>query len=348
MWSGNCRLRNATRVSTEVAAADVVPGRGVWQEARLMLLSFVSPHRKLRHWPTEVAVIDGSSGWRAHSAVIPMHSEAIDLWLVIYQGAESGRLMLRNLHVIGAVEEPIFVGMRYALTVAWLALWIWLALKLCTFSGPGPGGRGLQWLTVVLATAVLLGGLAPAPQLARHSAEVNVAVRDASAYFGSWLVVARRAIEEIGQSLARSGTEPEVGAREATLASSDATAEEISDAVASTGPDDPRSDAVDLGEAGKRFLRRLPFRAPTSDKRAHLASFFLMAFVAAVAYRQVFIAIPLVGVILLAASLQVLQSLTITRDPDLADLRADVLGICLGTACAYVLVRLARRTLRPR
>ena len=334
------------QVTAEVATVDVVSGRGAWQKARLMLLSFVPPHRKLRHWPTEVAELDGSSGWQPHSAVIPMHPDANDVWLVIYQGAESGRLMLRNLHVAGAVEEPIFVGLRYALTIAWIALWIWLALKICTISGPG--GNSLQRLVAVLATALLLGGLLPAPQLSRHSAEVKGAVRDASAHYGGWLMVARKAIEEIGQGLARRRVEPDEAGRGVTPGSSDVAAPEASDPTPSSPPDAPGLDSSALADAGKRILRQLPIRVSAPDKRTHMASFFLVACVVAVAYRHIFIAIPLVGVILLAVSLQVLQSLTTTRNPDLADLRADVLGICLGTACAHVLVRLARRTLRPR
>jgi VanZ family protein len=71
------------------------------------------------------------------------------------------------------------------------------------------------------------------------------------------------------------------------------------------------------------------------DKWEHLAMFFILAVLASLAYRQHLALKIFFTLVLLSICEQVLQSLSITRDADVADFSFDLLGVTLGSLFAF-------------
>ena len=84
------------------------------------------------------------------------------------------------------------------------------------------------------------------------------------------------------------------------------------------------------------------------DKRSHLAGFALLAVLATIAFRRQPAWRVLPAVVMLAASTETLQGFTVMREPDLLDLRADLLGAVLGVAAAWLAGRAWRVLAAPR
>ncbi len=78
------------------------------------------------------------------------------------------------------------------------------------------------------------------------------------------------------------------------------------------------------------------------DKKEHLAAFFALGLLAGFAYRQYAPVRVFLSLAVLAGSIQAMQGLSITREPDLGDLGYDLAGAVLGVGTAYLVAWVGR------
>ena len=158
------------QVSVETKADRVVPGRDGWETGRVQINTYDARGRPLWYWPGLVAESSGSTGWLHFAAVIPVTAEVKSVYVVLYNGATSGAMSVRDLHVAGAMERPAFAVLRAILIASWvlLGLWgVWLLVR--------TRRRRLVARMALLGimAAALAGILMPQPYLERVSAPIE-------------------------------------------------------------------------------------------------------------------------------------------------------------------------------
>lgn len=156
-------------VTAEAKSDRIVPGREGWETGRIQVNSFDSQGRYLWYWPGLVADVSGTTDWRPFREVIPVTGDLTAAYLVIYNGAQSGVMSVRNLQVAGAVERPAFAVLRPILIVSWalLGLWgAWLLVRTRRRAVPRAALLGLM-------AAALAGILTPQPYLGYVSAPIE-------------------------------------------------------------------------------------------------------------------------------------------------------------------------------
>ena len=86
-------------------------------------------------------------------------------------------------------------------------------------------------------------------------------------------------------------------------------------------------------------------RPPTtvSDKTGHLAAFAVLALLASLTYRRRPWWLVVGALACLSGLIQIVQHLSVTREPDLTDLTFDLLGIAIGGGVAALWITVARR-----
>ncbi len=146
------------RVAAEIKLAGLRPGRQRWQQGGVMLRSFDGNGNRLWYWPYEVALVSGSSGWRAVAAVIPVAPAAAAMRLYAYHAGTAGTMWLRALALDAVAETRSFRVARAALVFLWLAAGVWLAAPLVRQR------RLSARLALLAGLAILASVLTPQPQ----------------------------------------------------------------------------------------------------------------------------------------------------------------------------------------
>ena len=337
------------RIRAEVRSQDL-EGEKPWHGGTLALLSYGGSARYTTHWPRRVVRLDGTHGWRSVDQFFPVSPVATQLFLVAYAAGSQGHLEFKRLAVTAAAERVPVRYARYALVALWLGLWVWLFKCMIHRAERSP-----LRLTVFLAANVLLvAGVTPQPYL-------NDTLK--MALFGSQdaFFAAKGALVSISRAvLTAKHHPPGTSDPPSDLSAADnaphAAPETLAHSKPATGRQVLRHDRTQATTRGHQSTRRAR-SSPTSnehrywrpgwdylDKTEHLAAFTVLALLTGLAYRQVRTLRRLTALAALAASIQTLQLFSVTREPDLADLQADIAGVVLGTLSAGLLLYLYRST----
>ncbi|MGE3934440.1 MAG: VanZ family protein [Rhodospirillaceae bacterium] len=297
------------RVSVEAKAEGLRDTAAPWQKVRVILYNFAADGRHLSYLPHMVAEIDGPGDWRRFGLVTPVPREVASHRLIAFNGAEDGRLVLRNLAVDSVTERDYFVVLRLALVALWIVAGAWVAYPLVRRP---PAGFALR---IALAACLLIAvaGLTPQPEWSRAiGGAVGMARQTAGA------------------------------ARDAVLGPRDrAPARAPAQAAGSSAI--PRADGL-IPVPGDRAVREQldggvfhiwPPKVGTGPV-AHFFGFAVAGFLLSLGLRSAPRHHVLWYLLLLALATELLQSFHFSRATELEDLAMNAAGIAVGVAAATV------------
>lgn len=314
---------DGVRVVVEAKADRMVPGPERWQTGRVQINSYDAQGRLLWYWPRDVVEVSGDTGWRHVETVIATTGDLGAVFVLIYNGALSGVMTIRDLDVAGVVERPAFAVLRAILIAAWALL------GLCATRALVRGRRHLaaRALLLALAAVALLGTLTPQPYFQRASVPIESLAR-------SWLTPS---VVGVVTSSSESG---EVATEVAPLA----------DGASSNELDAASRDAAPPAEGTSERLNRRgrpepKAYEPTFKQAGHFAVFAALAIALVWAFPEVPLLVRAIYLLVFALVTECLQLFLITRGASLADLAVDLAGIALASGL-FALVRRVRAATR--
>jgi len=305
------------RVSLDMRTDKVEPGDEVWSKAGVFLYSVDDNDRRIWYWPYEIALVEGTSGWRHFAAVIPLRGQTRLLQLFVFNAGESGRSWVRNIHVASVAARPVYRWLQGGL----IGLWGVFACAVVF----GLLRRRLSFLPIATcagAGAIMISLLWPQPSLR----DMQAATARTAAGFVHTLAAAVRG---------EAPEEPEVetaqdDASTKETPSTEAREPDKGDAAAGATADDgsPRKRgtvrAYSLADEDGTIFGLHPTTA------AHLAVFVVLAVFARLAFRRQDPVHILIALMMFAAASESIQGFTITRTVELEDWAFNALGIVVG------------------
>lgn len=310
----------ALSIRADVRAQAIVEGEERWQYASLMAVSFDRQGRRMWWLPREIATVTGSSDWRTYTMYLPLPLEVREVVLLAFNAAANGSMWLRNVR-IQVIEERTVVSLaRIGLIAAWLVLGLLIVVRLVRTQA-----TVLRITALAMALAILGFGLAPQP----HASQLLV-----SAFYGIQDLLRG----DLGDQAATSPTAPPSPPVSDPEPAKLQDQPQRSNARSPAATEAPSSSSIAPRQATRIATSERTYWRPSflrSDKNLHVIGFALFAMVMAVAWRQR-LPMAMAGTIGLSLTLQVLQSLTVTREPDLVDLAHDFVGIAVGMVVAVV------------
>jgi hypothetical protein len=326
------------RVAADIRTEGIVPAGQFWQRAGVFLYSVSRQNRRIWYWPYEIALIEGTSDWRRHSAVIPVSPDAGYMQLFLFNASADGSMYARNLTVEAVAENGLVRAARWGLMAAWIifggvVLVIVLRRRRTV----------LSLVTCTGAAAILLSLVWPQPDL---SIMQRTALRTA-------LIAAHTAVDALRS--APQGMQEDMQAEQsATLSDEAPPADSEAEADEPSG-DDGGDDAVAPAdeEGATAMAGEEPMAASfdlfhmDSTAAAHLAVFVVFAGFARLAFRRDDAAYLLIALMAFALASEIVQGFTITRTVELEDGVYNAVGVIVGllvtSAGLAVLARLRRR-----
>ena len=344
------------RVRAQVRS-EHLEGTEPWHGGTLSLASYGGGLQYTKHWPRRVIRLQGSNDWETVEQIFPVSPFAEQLFLVAYAAGHRGHFEFKNLAVVEAEERTPVEYARYGLIALWLGLWVWLLKRLLAQRERAPS----RLVVFILANLLVVAGVTPQPYL---NDVLKVALfRGQDVFFaGKDALVAITKTPQVGNRQIgnrQTGGEPGITARAAERSKDANTADtpSRSDKAVSGAPaseSKPRQTSPTRKQTGAQ--EGSPRAPPPGnehrywrpnwdylDKTEHLAAFAILAFLTGLAYRQHSARRRLTALGMLAASIQTLQLFSITREPDIADLQADLTGAVLGTLVAGALLLALKR-----
>ncbi len=317
------------RIEAEIRGEDLGGARVAGGTGQVLALSLDRQQRRLVHWPSRVASLDGTSAWHTARLVLPVRDNAPILRLAAFVSGDSGLMEIRNLRIEPVVERLAFTLARYLLMATWLALGAWCAWRLLR-----PGRQRLaRALLAGAATLAIVAGLAPPPTMnlvtSRVLASAEGGLQALSALFEPDTVTGAA---PAGDDDSATAAAPAAGSGRADTGGKQSGA---------AGDDASQADETATTATVEPNRRWIP-TAKNLDKRGHLAGFALLALLAAFAFRSHSAWRVLPALALLAASIETLQSFTVMREADALDLAAGLLGAFSGVLTAWLATRLVR------
>ncbi|MCH9052407.1 MAG: hypothetical protein IIA72_15230 [Proteobacteria bacterium] len=285
------------RISAGSKAVRLAPGNEPWQQGHILVRSFNGEGTWLWYWPSKLAVLAGNSPWADHRLTVPVHNTIRDMWLVVYNGGQSGEICLRSLHVEGLRERPMFTFMRYGLFVAWGSLLLWVGRAVLRARG-SPFFKAI-FLGVGLATLVMV--VLPQP------------------YYG-------RLVNPFEKSLSSVVVSSEAKGSPQADAGGPSAKQLLPESEVPSGPETERGFRIEVPEW---ILERISF-----EDIVHAGSFLLLAFFACLAYRHLSLPVLLLFLFATPPASEAVQFLLVTRSSEWRDLVADGIGVFIGVGAA--------------
>ena len=313
--------QQAVRVCAELQAQDLVMGEDDTLGGAFYVVSHDEGGRWMWFWPSKVARLAGTEAWHQRCLIVPVTDEVASMQLQLFVTAVSGQLMVRSLSLQSLVERPSFVLLRTVTIASWALAWVLAVRWLCKVRPLS----ALRILTVALASALLLVGVAPQPHL-------NDAIK--SAWYGAqdlWFVTSQQVFESHQTTRTDADESQQADEADQRVDDDEAPRETKTEPSTASKSTPSASAACEPGSCERKYWKP---EIALLDKWQHLVTFAVLAFVAVVAYRQLPTRGPLSALVVLAVCVQVLQSLTVTREPDVTDFFSDVIGIVVGVAMA--------------
>lgn len=314
-------------------------GDEIWHGGVTHLIGFDERRAAKPHWPSQVTHLVGDNEWVRVSLVLPVSDDAKGFYFSVYSAGTTGSLHVKNIQLEGLAETKFSEAVRGGLAIGWLALWLWLFF---VWAKQIPR-RTMRLIAFLGANVLLVAGVAPQPQL--NDTLKMLFFRGQDAVIASGQVI--NSVAETVSSLTRQfGSDDAPDSADNTLASaqSDVRGEvrgsPSSEPARREARRPPASSPVQRTE-GRRPLgaeQRAP--PPRSywlpswddfDKVEHVGSFAVLALLVGFAYPRRSWGIRAAALVVFATSIQALQHFTVTREPDISDLRSDSIGILIGT-----------------
>ena len=340
--------QSLVRVCAESKSSQLLTGAGNKYGGQVRLNSYDRGGRRLWYWPAQVSATTGSQDWRWRCLVVPVHEDTASMRLELFASALSGHFFVRNLSLDGVEERWVFKCLRYVACVAWACVWLWVALRLASSKPFG----WLKLLAVSLASLFMLVGLVPQPHLNESlkalwfgAQDVWHLVQDEKFDVATTLDVDSDEVahttdvedtRDTGLTRVSEGAVGPPGASQLIRCEEGAVHDESTDATKASAMS-PAATGVPSRVAVEASVKRQYWKPEIEnlDKWEHLAMFFILAVLASLAYRQHLALKIFFTLVLLSICEQVLQSLSITRDADVADFSFDLLGVTLGSLFAF-------------
>lgn len=302
------------RVTVDLRTEGIVPGWQFWQRAGVFFYSVSRDNRRIWYWPFEVALIDGTSGWRHHEAVIPVDPDAGYMQLFLFNASRGGHMFARNLTVEALAEHPLARWLWWGLIGVWVVFAVAVLVILLR--------RRLTWLSAATcggAVLIVVALLWPQPELAMMQ---QTALRTA-------LVAAHTAVSALRPGPSGKEEPAAVATAEDGKSGDEAAPgdkDETAGARSRAGGDEDSAAAGDEGSRGGS-IQILDLQAPTT---AHLIVFVVLAVFARLAFRRYDPATILIALMAFALCSEIIQGFTITRTVELEDGIYNALGAILG------------------
>ena len=288
------------RVGADIAVQEVEPGRLAWQRAYLLLWSLGPDGERLRHWPHEIARLEGTSEWQRYQGVIPAADAAGKHMLVAYMGAESGEMQVRGFRLETVEERAPFRTLRLVLGILWVATAAWVVGLLLRRRWRSLG----RLLTVACGLAILLGAIVPQPHLSNAVKDVKSEVAALWLQFG---------VETTGVADRLAGDDEEDQAP--------------TEAAETQRPSERDTPALRI---------KVPFPVPIlalapTDKFAHFFAFAILTVLALTGFPHMRHVVPaLAALVLFALVVEVVQNFVVTRETQMTDVTSNAAGIMAG------------------
>lgn len=309
------------RVGVEIRVEDIRPGSEPWQRAGVILRSLDRSGHKLWYWPFEVALLDGTVGWRRYQAVFPVGAEVSVMRLFIYQAGMSGRMAARHITLDAVEETRASKVARMALVFLWLAAGVWILAPIAVRHRRHPPA----YLAALAGATILVLVLTPQPHLAN-------------------------AVKAVAMQVDRIVVSPPGGRAPGSLTSATgetAAADEAKALAEVTGVGDqttPIRGPVSLSLAELRGKSLLGFGV---EEFGHLAVYTGFAFIVFLGFPGVRRSHMLVYLLTTGVTAEVLQVFIITRTEHPVDGAMNLVGVLMGSAGFLVWRRFAGRFARP-
>jgi hypothetical protein len=307
-------------VEVQSTASELHGQASLWPQVGVLLHALDKRGKRLDYWPYRATGRNGNHAWATMRGLWPVPREATRVRAIAYLLADTGRARIQGLKLQGAKTRATYTATYYTLGLAWLAFAAFCARRALA----GSERRPLRVATVTLAATLVVAGVAPQPYVYESVRSVTFTAQDAlDSLAFDWHTLTAPAPAETSPGGAQQAAPEHSPARSASAQ------------LEKHEPLDARTGAKPVRQ--HYWEPEFPF----ADKLAHMSAFLVLAICAALAWS----ATPWVGCITgtagVSASIQILQTMTVTREFDWWDFAADLTGIVAGVLCVRLLTTLA-------
>jgi hypothetical protein len=321
-----------TRVTLDFALDDVVRNSRN-MGAMIALVSFGRDGKRLTHWPRELFHGDGTLDWRRASLVVPWSDQVAVMRLELVNVGESGTLRVRNIEIAPLVDAPWYPWAHCGLIVAWSLLGLTAIALTLRYGRP----RLAALAATGAALFIAVGGVLPEPLFD----ELASPVEQPLAAMGQLLAgpaptataTPRPTNGRARETRTPAPTAAPAPAERATSADTPSSADEATSDEGGAAAAPP-PDLLELSREAAMWARQA-----ISHNAIHAAGFGGLALLTAFVAPPVGLA-HLVGLAGFAATTEMLQMLTVTRDANLEDVAVDCLSALAGLAIGVLFRRL--------
>jgi hypothetical protein len=338
------------RITLRATANQLDGNNPMWAPAGVAMHSFNVHGQRLWYWPWRIISLTSGDGWQTYEAVIPIAEDTEYVWLFVYILSHAGNLDVDSISA-SAVEETLGLKvLRGMLVAAWALAIVW-AVMLVLASRVAPSARmpdhapsiwhvkTVRALAAAIALTIVVGGVLPHPHLAR-------AVGSTKEVLGAWTNTG-------------AGTLRDALTWVRNIGRADVSEPSTADALLKDGPDTLNGGADDLTRdeqnaatsdtaedaetppAKKEAQARIPSAQTAGQSSyAHFGAFLVLAMISALGWRQARKYQVVCALVVLSASVQMMQVVPVTREPELLDAAFDWLGIACGFSIGLLTCRL--------
>ncbi|MFT5394250.1 MAG: hypothetical protein ACI8PT_004460, partial [Gammaproteobacteria bacterium] len=130
-----------------------------WQGGVIALYTVGPSGKHLHHWPQARTRVVGTTAWHQVEGTIPVTPHAKRVFVAASAFGTHGLFAVRDLEVSALTEHHFARALRYAVTLGWGLLWLWVMYSVRAHRSV------TRALTVAVANVLLVAALAPQPAL---------------------------------------------------------------------------------------------------------------------------------------------------------------------------------------
>jgi hypothetical protein len=340
-------------VRVEIRHANLSSNARYWPPTGVLVHNLDAAGKRLWFWPYQAisAGIDDNAerNWTSYVGLMPISADATRVSVIPYLLADTGFSEFRNLSISGAKQSTLYNAAFGLISLAWILATTSAAYFLVSASRNRIRGA----ITIALGGVLVAAGIAPQPHLHDTLKILSFKTQDTIAQGGDSLAQMADALERLtvdpvdenaAGELADATSDPgdeDFSARTETSHNDDTVPRDLDsdENKDMTAVDATATDAKPVTPATKPVRSYWQPKLPHSDKIAHSVAFAVLTMFACWAWLPIRAWRVLLGVATVSGSIQVLQYLQISREPDLLDFAADSLGAVFGLVLILTLRR---------
>ena len=327
----------ALHVSARIRGVGLNNDNPLWAPGGIVLQSFDANGAYLWYWPWQLAELPQGSHSRVVDVVAPLTPDAERVWLFAFVLSDSGFMEVRDLSVKVAIPDTTMDFLK------WISglLWLIVALLVTTAVVRDKAARAFRVVPLVVGASIVAGGITPQPYLA-HAIDLTLHSAERGA--------------DVVRSVWTDLTSPASHSRKAEDTDAQRTggdSPKARDLTSRPGEDETTTQIDEEAETSKTVEDAPPQadqrRAPpvpkgggflSSDLIAHFGAFALLSLLCFSAWPNCPMYRIAAALALMSLTIQLMQFIPITREPDLEDAMADWVGIALGCSLTWSVRRL--------